>query len=116
MRKWVSTSSFFRQFITHIHQELNFLILHRSIQSHTQPMGLIHVPAGEDARLLPEGADQSGVAFEIHHLCFAIARQTQILSGDVHEDGEPFLIPSMPEHLEVGIPDEKILSGSAVGF
>ena len=54
-----------RQFITHIYQELDLLILHACLQRHTDPMGLIHVPAWEDARFLPERADQSGIAFEI---------------------------------------------------
>lgn len=79
-------------------------------------MGLIHVPAVEDARLLPEGADQSGVTFQIHHLCLAIARQTQILSGDIHENGEPLFVLRMPENLKVRIPGEKMLTGGTVSI
>ena len=78
MRKWSPTSSLFRQFITHIHQKLDLLILHRAIQCHTDPMCLIHVPTGEDARFLPEGANQSGIAFEIHHTDFIIAGHSQM--------------------------------------
>ena len=103
MRKWLTTSSFFRQFITHIRQKLDLLILHRAIQRHTQPMGLIHVPAGEDARFLTEGANQSGIAFEIHNTDFIIAGQSQILSGDIHNDGKPLPVPIVPEHQKAGI-------------
>ncbi len=68
-------------------------------------MGLVHMPAGEDARLHAKRADEPGVAFEIYHLCFVFARKSQILSGDVHEDGEPLPASCMPEHLKVGIPE-----------
>ena len=65
-------------------------------------MGLIHVPAGEDARFLPEGANQSGIAFEIHHTDFSLAGQTQILSGDVHNDGEPLPVPIVRNTRKLG--------------
>ena len=61
-------------------------------------MGLIHVPAGEDARFLPEGANQSGIAFEIHDTDFIVAGKIQILSGDVHNDSKPLSVPIVPEH------------------
>ena len=109
-RKWSSTSSLFCQFITRIHQKPHLLILHRPIQCHAQPMGLVHVPAVEDARLHAEGANQSGVAFEIHDADLTLAGQAQILSGNVHEDGEPFLVAPVPERQKAGIPDEKMLS------
>ena len=83
---------FFRQFITHIYQELDLLIIHRAIQRHTQPMSFVHVPAGEDARFLPERADQSGIAFEIHHTDFTLAGKFQILSGDIHDHGKPLSV------------------------
>jgi len=116
MRKWLTTSSFFRQFITHIRQKLDLLILHRAIQRHTQPMGLIHVPAGEDARFLTEGANQSGIAFEIHNTDFIIAGQSQILSGDVHNDGEPLPVPIVPEHQKAGILGKEMLALRTVGI
>ena len=78
-------------------------------------MGLIHMPAGEDTRLFPEGADQSGVAFEIHHLCLALAGQAQILSGDVHNDGKPLPVPVVPEHQKTGILGKEMLALNAVG-
>ena len=77
-----------RQFITHIHQKTNLPILNSPIQRHTEPMGLIHMPTGEDARFLPKGANQSGVAFEMHHTDFTLSGKFQILSGDVHDYGE----------------------------
>ena len=70
-------------------------------------MCLIHVPAGEDARFLPEGANQSGIAFEIHHTDFIIAGQTQILSGDVHDHSEPLPVPIVAEHQKTGILGKK---------
>ena len=104
-----------RQFITHIHQKLDLLILYRAIQRHTEPMSLIHMPAGEDARFFPEGADQPGIAFEIHYTSFIISGQTQILSGDVHDHGKPFLVPAVPEHQKVGIFGKEMLALNAVG-
>ena len=73
-------------------------------------MCLIHVPAGEDARFLPEGANQSGIAFEIHHTDFIIAGQTQILSGDVHDHSEPLPVPIVAEHQKTGILGKKMLA------
>ena len=116
MRKWSPTSSLFRQPITHIHQNLNFLILYSPIQRHTDPMGLIHMPAGEDARFLPEGANQSGVTFEIGYTDLTLASQAQILSGDVHDHGEPLPAPIVPEHKKTGIFGEEMLSLCAVDF
>ena len=116
MRKWSPTSSFFRQLITHIHQKLDLLIFHRAIQRHTQPMGLIHVPAGKDARFLPEGANQSGIAFEIHNTDFTFAGQTQILSGDVHDHCKPLLIPVVAKYQKAGIFGEEIFALCAVDF
>ena len=109
-------SSFFRQFITHIHQKLNLLILHSPIQCHTEPMGLVHVPAGEDARFLTERTNQSGIAFEIHYTDFIIAGHSQILSGDVHDHGKPFLVPTVPEHQKAGILGEEMLTLCVVVF
>ena len=63
-----------------------------------------------------EGADQSGVAFEIHHTDFSLALKSQILSGDIHKDGEPLQIPLVPKHLKVAISDKKILAGGVVSF
>ena len=77
-------------------------------------MGLIHVPAGEDARFLPERADQSGIAFEIHHLCLALASQSQILSGDIHNDRKPLPVSIMPEYQKTGILGEEMLALRAV--
>ena len=115
MRKWLTTSSLFRQFITHINQKLDLLILRRAIQCHTQPMGLVHVPAGEDTRFLTEGTDQSGVTFKVHHTDFTPAGQTQILSGDVHNDGKPLPVPIVPEYQKAGILGKKTLALNAVG-
>ena len=61
-------------------------------------MGLIHMPAGEDTRFLPKGANQSGITFEIHDLCFALAGKFQILSGNVHDNSKPLLVTTVPEH------------------
>ena len=79
-------------------------------------MGLIHVPTGEDARLHSERANQSGIAFQIHDADFSLAGQTLILSGNVHDYGEPLPVSTMPEHQKVGVPGEKMLSGGAVGI
>ena len=101
---------FFRQFITHIHQELDLLILHRPIQRYAKPMGFVHVPAGEDSWFLPEGANESGIAFEIYHTDFTRSYQTQILSGDVHDHGEPLPTPIVPEHQKTGILGKEMLA------
>ena len=77
-------------------------------------MGLIHGPAGEDTRFFPEGTDQSGIAFEVHYTDFALAGQAQILSGDVHNDGKPLLVPVVPKHLKAGISGKEILAGGTV--
>ena len=104
------------QFITHIHQKLNLLILHRAIQHHANPMSLVHVPAGEDSWFLPKGANQSGIAFEIHYADFALAGQTQIPSGDIHDNSKPLLVTIVPEHQKTGIFGEEILALCAVDF
>ena len=78
-------------------------------------MGLIHVPTGVDTRFLTERANQSGIAFEIHHLCLALAGQSQILSGDIHDDGEPLPVPIVPEHQKAGILLKEMLALNAVG-
>ena len=103
-----------RQFITHINKKPDLLIFHRPIQCHTQPMCLIHVPAGEDARFLPERADQSGIALEIHHTDFTIAGKFQILSGDVHNHSKPLPVPIVPEHQKTGILGKEMLADRAV--
>ena len=77
-------------------------------------MGLIHVPAGEDARFLPEGANQSGIALEIHYADFTLTGQAQILSGDVHNDGKPLPVPIVPEHQKTGILGKEMLADRAV--
>ena len=79
-------------------------------------MGLIHVPTGEDARFLPEGANQSGIAFEIHHTDFIIAGHSQILSGDVHDHGKPLLIPVVAKYQKAGIFGEEMFALCAVDF
>ena len=79
-------------------------------------MGLVHMPAGEDTRFLPEGTDQSGIAFQIHHTDFTLAGQAQILSGDVHNDGEPLPVPIVPEHQKAGIFGKEMLALNAVGI
>ena len=106
----------FCKFITHIHQKPDFLILHSPIQRNTQPMGLIHVPAGVYARFLPEGANQSRVTLEIHHLYFAFAGKFQILSGDIHNHSKPLFVPTVAKHQEAWIPGKKILTGGAVSI
>jgi len=68
------------------------------------------MPAGEDTRLLPKGADQPGITFEIHYTDFTLTRQSQILSGDVHDDGKPLFAPVVPEHQKTGIPRKEMLS------
>jgi len=78
-------------------------------------MSLVHVPAGEDARFLPEGANQSGIAFQIHHTDFTLAGKFQILSGDIHDDGEPLPVPIVPEHQKIGILGKEMLALNAVG-
>ena len=79
-------------------------------------MGLIHIPAGVDARLHTEGTNQSGIAFEVHHADFTIASQTQILSGNVHDYGEPLPFPLVPEHQKTGIFGKEMLALYAVDF
>ena len=79
-------------------------------------MGLIHMPAGVDARFYMERADQSGIAFQIHNTDFIFSLKSQILFGDVHKDGEPLLIPLMPKYLKVRIPDKEIFACTAIGF
>lgn len=110
------TSSFFRQFITHIHQKLNLLIFHRTIQRNTQPMGLIHVPAREDSQFLPEGANQSGITFKIHHTDFTLVGQAQILSGDVHDYSKPLPVLIVPEHQKAWILGEEMLALCTIDF
>jgi len=78
-------------------------------------MGLIHVPAWKDTRFLTERADQSGIAFEIHHTDFALAGQAQILSGDIHNDGKPLPVPIVAEHQKAGILGKEMLALNAVG-
>ena len=106
--------SLFCQFIAHIHQKLDLLILYSSIQRYAQPMGFIHMPAGEDTRFLPEGTDQSGVTFEIGHTDLTLASQAQILSGDVHDHGEPLSVPIVTEDQKAGIFGEEVLALRAV--
>ena len=77
-------------------------------------MGHIHVPAGEDTRFLPERADQSGIAFEIHYTDFTLTGQAQILPGDVHNDGKPLPVPIVPEHQKTGILGKEMLADRAV--
>ena len=79
-------------------------------------MGLIHVPTGEDARLHSERANQSGIAFQIHDTDFSLAGQTQILSGNIHDHGEPFPVSTVPEHQKTGVLSKKMLSYSTVGI
>ena len=79
-------------------------------------MGLIHVPAGEDARFFPEGTNQSGIAFEIHHLCLTFASQARILSGDVHNDRKLRLVPIVPEYQKAGMLGKEMLTGGAVSI
>ena len=109
------SASPFRQFKTHIYQKLDLFILHACPQRHAQPMGLIHMPAREDARFLPEGTNQSGIALEIHHTEFALAGQSQILSGDVHDDRKPLSVPFVAEHQKTGILGKEMLALNAVG-
>lgn len=78
-------------------------------------MSLVHVPAGEDARLFPEGGNQSGITFQVHHTDFTPAGQTQILSGDIHDHGKPLPVPIVPEHQKTGIFRKEMLALNAVG-
>ena len=68
------------------------------------------MPPGEDARFLPEGANQSGIAFEIHNTDCILTGKFQILSGDVHNDGEPLPVPIVAEHQKTGIFGEEMLA------
>ena len=104
------------QFITHTHQKLDLLILHPAIQRHTDPMSLIHMPSGEDARFLPEGANQPGITFEIHYTDFTLTGQAQILPGDVHNDSKPLPVPIVPEHQKTGIFGKEMLALNTVGI
>ena len=72
------------------------------------------MPAGEDARFLPEGANQSGITLEVHNTDFTLARKTQILSGDVHNDGKPLPVPIVPEHQKTEILGKEMLADRAV--
>ena len=106
----------FRQRITHIYQKLDLLVIDSSIQYDTQPVGLVHVPAGENAGFLPKRADQSGIALEIYHADFTLAGKSQILSGDIHNDGKPLSVPIVPEYQKTGIPGKKCLACGAVSI
>ena len=97
-------------------KNVELLILHRAIQRYAQPMSLIHMPAGEDAGFFPERANQSGIAFEIHHADFAVAHQPQILSGYIHNHSKPFFVSGVAEHQKTGIPGEKLFSGHTVSI
>ena len=79
-------------------------------------MGLIHMPAGEDARFLPEGANQSGIALEINYADFTLTGQAQILSGDVHNDGKPLPVSIVSEHQKTGIFGKEMLALNTVGI
>ena len=79
-------------------------------------MGLVHMPAGEHARFLPERATQSGIAFEIHHTDFTLAGKFQIPSGDIHDHGKPLPVPIVAEHQKAGILGEEMLALCAVDF
>lgn len=79
-------------------------------------MGLIHVPAGEDTRFLPERANQSVVAFEVHHTDFSLGGQTQILSGNVLDYSKPLLVPVVTQYMKAGMPGEKIHVGVDVSL
>jgi hypothetical protein len=61
------------------------------------------MPTGKNARFFPEWANQSGIAFKVHHTDFPFTTQPQILSRNVHNDGEPFLICIVAKHLKVRI-------------
>ena len=78
-------------------------------------MILVHMPAGEDARFLPEGANQSGITFEIHYTDFSLTGEFQILSGNVHNDGKPLPVPIVAEHQKTGIFGKEMLALNAVG-
>ena len=104
----------FRQLITHIHQELDLLILHRAVKCYGEPMGFDHMPTGEVVGFFPEGANQSGIAFEIHHADIAIIGKAQILSGDIQNDGEPLPVPIVPEHQKAWILGKEMLADRAV--
>ena len=82
-----TTTPFTCQFVAHIHKKSNLFILRRTIQHYGQPRSFIYMPAEEDAWFLPDGADQSGIAFQIHRTDFIIARQPQVLSEDIHAYG-----------------------------
>ena len=79
-------------------------------------MGLVHVPAGEDTRFLPEGTNQPGITLEIHYTDFTLAGKFQILSGDVHNDGKPLSVPIVPEHQKAGILGKEMLTGGTVSI
>ena len=104
----------FCQFITHIQQKPDLFILYGSIQCYGDPMSLIHMLAGKDARFQAKCPDQF-VAFEIDHADLTISVHSRLFSGNVHENGKIFLASGMPEHLEIRIPGKKIFAGGVVG-
>ena len=57
-----------------------------------------------------------GIAFQIHDTDFSLAGQTQILSGNIHDHGEPFPVSTVPEHQKTGVLSKKMLSYSTVGI
>ncbi len=73
------------------------------------------MPAREDAWLHTAGADQSGIAFLIHDTDFSLSGQSQILSGTVHNHGEPLPVSTVPEHQKAGILGKEMLTVRAVG-
>lgn len=115
MRKWLPASSFFRQLITHIQQKPDLVILHGTVQRNGDPVCLVHVPAGKDTRFHAKGTDQPGITFEIDNADLAISDQSQLFSGNVHENCEPFLLSAVPKYLKIWITDKEIFAGGMIG-
>ena len=108
------TALLFRELVTHIHQKLDFLVLHGTVQCHCDPMGFVHVPAREDTRFHAKRTDQSGIAFEIDNADLAISDHPQLFSGDVHRYGKLFLVSGMPKYLKIWITDKEIFAGGMI--
>lgn len=100
-----------RQFKAHAEQKLQPIIWYRSIQSHSDPVGLVHVPTGKNPRFSSEGIRQAGIAFEVHYTDLPGIRKSQILSGNIHDDRKPFSALCVAKHLKTRTLGKQIFTG-----
>lgn len=80
------------QLIAHIQQKFQLFLFRTAVQRNGQPMGFVHVIRWKNSRIFPEGADQPGIAFYIRHGNDFLTGKTQLLLGNVHDNGKPLPI------------------------